>query len=94
MQEQTDHLTIDVLTIFPSMLKGFLEESMLKRAVDRGAVAFNVVNLRDFTDERHKTTDDRPFGGGPGMVMKPEPIFRADNCPTRRFARGVDDATG
>ena len=77
MQEQTDHLTIDVLTIFPSMLKGFLEESMLKRAVDRGAVAFNVVNLRDFTDDRHKTTDDRPFGGGPGMVMKPEPIFRA-----------------
>ena len=77
MQEQTDHLTIDVLTIFPSMLKGFLEESMLKRAVDRNAVAFNVVNLRDFTDDRHKTTDDRPFGGGPGMVMKPEPIFRA-----------------
>lgn len=68
---------IDVITIFPGMLKGFLEESMLKRAVKLGIVEFNVVNLRDFTHDDHRTTDDRPFGGGPGMVMKPEPIFEA-----------------
>ena len=68
---------IDVITIFPGMLKGFLEESMLKRAVNLGLVNFGTVNLRDFTHDVHRTTDDRPFGGGPGMVMKPEPIFEA-----------------
>ena len=68
---------IDVLTIFPGMLRGFLEESMLKRAVESGLVEFGAVNLRDFTHDTHRTTDDRPFGGGPGMVMKPEPIFEA-----------------
>jgi tRNA (guanine37-N1)-methyltransferase len=50
---------------------------MLKRAQDQGAVAIRVVNLRDFTTDRHQTTDDRPFGGGAGMVMKPEPMFKA-----------------
>jgi tRNA (guanine37-N1)-methyltransferase len=59
------------------MLKGFLEESMLKRAAARGAVSFGVIDLRTFTDDAHRTTDDRPYGGGPGMVMMPEPIFRA-----------------
>ncbi|MEI6563299.1 MAG: tRNA (guanosine(37)-N1)-methyltransferase TrmD [bacterium] len=68
---------IDVITIFPGMLKGFLEESILKRAALKGAVIFNTVELRHFTTDRHQTTDDRPFGGGPGMVMKPEPLFKA-----------------
>jgi tRNA (guanine37-N1)-methyltransferase len=70
-------LKIDVLTIFPGMLDGFLGESMLKRAARSGAVEVRVVNLRDFTTDVHRTTDDRPYGGGPGMVMKPEPIFAA-----------------
>lgn len=70
-------LKIDVITIFPQMLDGFLRESMMKRAVDAGLVEFNTVNLRDFTEDKHNTTDDRPFGGGPGMVMKPEPMFAA-----------------
>lgn len=70
-------LRIDVITIFPGMLKGFLEESILKRATQKGAVVFNTVDLRAFTTDRHQTTDDRPFGGGPGMVMKPEPLFKA-----------------
>jgi tRNA (guanine37-N1)-methyltransferase len=70
-------LKIDVITIFPAMLSGFLEESMLRRATDQGAVCFRVVNLRDFTADRHRTTDDRPYGGGPGMVMKPDPFFAA-----------------
>lgn len=73
----SEPVRIDVITIFPGMLKGFLEESMLKRAVKLGLVQFGTVNLRDFTHDVHKTTDDRPFGGGPGMVMKPEPIFDA-----------------
>jgi tRNA (guanine37-N1)-methyltransferase len=72
-----DPLKIDVITIFPRMLDGFLGESMLKRAARSGAVEFRVINLRDFTDDVHRTTDDRPYGGGPGMIMKPEPIFKA-----------------
>ncbi len=59
------------------MLTGFLQESMLKRAAARGQVLFNTVDLRDFTTDVHRTTDDRPYGGGPGMVMKPEPMFAA-----------------
>lgn len=70
-------LKIDVITIFPGMLKGFLEESILKRAAQKGCVVFNTVDLRRFTTDRHQTTDDRPFGGGAGMVMKPEPLFDA-----------------
>ncbi len=70
-------LQVDVITIFPGMLEGFLGESMLKRAAKAGFVEFRVINLRDFTTDRHRTTDDRPYGGGPGMVMKPEPVFAA-----------------
>jgi len=66
-----------VITIFPSMLEGFLGESIIRRAREAGLVQIRLVNLRDFTSDRHRTTDDRPYGGGPGMVMKPEPIFRA-----------------
>jgi tRNA (guanine37-N1)-methyltransferase len=70
-------LKIDVITIFPQMLNGFLQESMMKRAADAGLVEFRAINLRDFTTDKHSKTDDRPFGGGPGMVMKVEPIFAA-----------------
>ena len=70
-------LKIDVVTLFPGMLGGFLEESMMKRAATAGLVDFNMVNPRDFTTDKHNTTDDRPFGGGPGMVMKCEPLFAA-----------------
>lgn len=70
-------MKIDVITIFPDMLDGFTGQSMMKRAAKAGYVTFRGLNLRDFTDDKHRTTDDRPFGGGPGMVMKPEPIFRA-----------------
>jgi tRNA (guanine37-N1)-methyltransferase len=70
-------MRIDVITIFPEMLDGFLGQSMMKRAAKAGRVSFNGVNLRDFAEDKHRTTDERPFGGGPGMVMKPEPIFKA-----------------
>ncbi|MFW5871118.1 MAG: tRNA (guanosine(37)-N1)-methyltransferase TrmD [Verrucomicrobiota bacterium] len=70
-------LLIDVVTIFPEMLDGFLSESILGRARKKGLVEIRTINLRNFTEDAHRTTDDRPYGGGPGMVMKPEPIFRA-----------------
>lgn len=70
-------LEIDVITIFPRVLDGFLGESMMKRAEKMGAVSFHAIDLRDFTTDRHRTTDDRPYGGGPGMVMKCEPLFKA-----------------
>ncbi|MCC7300256.1 MAG: tRNA (guanosine(37)-N1)-methyltransferase TrmD [Verrucomicrobia bacterium] len=70
-------MQIDVITLFPEMLDGFLGQSMMKRAAQAGHVTFHGINLRDFAEDKHRTTDERPFGGGPGMVMKPEPIFKA-----------------
>lgn len=70
-------LKIDIITIFPQMLDGFLNESMLRRASEARLVEFRAINLRDFATDKHQRTDDRPFGGGPGMVMKPEPLFAA-----------------
>ncbi|MGD9612252.1 MAG: tRNA (guanosine(37)-N1)-methyltransferase TrmD [Kiritimatiellia bacterium] len=70
-------LQIDVVTIFPRMLDSILGESILKRAQKAGLVRIRCVNLRDFATGAHLTTDDRPYGGGPGMVMKPEPVFKA-----------------
>jgi len=70
-------LRIDVLTVFPGMLRGFLEESMLRRAAKQGAVVFRTVDLRDFAHDARRTADDRPYSGGPGMIMKPELWFEA-----------------
>ncbi len=82
-------MRIDVITIFPGMLDGFLKESMLKRAAASGKVVFNTIDLRDFTTDVHRTTDDRPYGGGPGMVMKPEPIFAAVESVRTEGARVI-----
>ena len=70
-------LKIDIITIFPHMLDSVLGESILKRAQAAGLVEIRCVNLRDYATGVHLTTDDRPYGGGPGMVMKPEPVFKA-----------------
>lgn len=70
-------LRIDVLTIFPGMLKGFVSESILRRAIAMGAVDIHVVDLRDFAHDARGTLDDKPYGGGAGMLMKPEPLFEA-----------------
>ena len=70
-------MKIDVLTLFPAMFAGPLDESIVQRARKSGAVDLTVRNLRDYTHDRHKTVDDKPFGGGPGMLLKPEPIFEA-----------------
>ena len=70
-------LQIDVVTLFPDMFQGFAGVSMIRRAVRMGAVNIRMVDLRDFSQDARKTADDRPYGGGPGMLMKPEPIFEA-----------------
>jgi tRNA (guanine37-N1)-methyltransferase len=70
-------LHIDVLTLFPRMLDGFLNESILGKGIESQKLAVKVHDLRAWTTDRHKTADDRPFGGGAGMVMKPEPVFAA-----------------
>ena len=70
-------MTIDVVTIFPRMVEAALAEGVIGRARERGVIDILARDLRDFTTDRHRTVDDVPYGGGPGMVMKPEPIFRA-----------------
>jgi len=71
------YLEINILTIFPDMFKGPFEESILKRAQEKGLIKINIFNLRDFTYDKHKTVDDYSYGGGPGMVLKPQPIWEA-----------------
>jgi tRNA (guanine37-N1)-methyltransferase len=70
-------MKVDVLTLFPGMFRGPFDESIIKRARDIGALDLRIHNLRDWTHDRHRTVDDKPFGGGPGMLLKPEPIFEA-----------------
>jgi len=70
-------MQIDVFTLFPAMFLGPLQESILKRAQERGTLAIYLHQIRDYAFDRHQMTDDLPYGGGQGMVMRPEPIFRA-----------------
>ena len=70
-------MKIDVLTLFPGMFPGPLDESIIKRACESGRLRLGIHDLRDYTHDRHRTVDDRPFGGGPGMLIKPEPLFEA-----------------
>jgi tRNA (guanine37-N1)-methyltransferase len=70
-------LRIDIVTLFPGMFRGPFDESIVARASKAGVVEIKLHNLRDWTHDRHRTVDDRPFGGGAGMVLKPEPLFEA-----------------
>ena len=70
-------MRIDILTLFPAMFRGPFDESIVKRAVEAGAVSIHVHDIRDWAEGRHKVADDYPYGGGPGMVLKPEPVFAA-----------------
>ena len=70
-------ITFDVVTIFPKIFQSFLKESFIKKAQEKGLIKIRIHNLRDFTTDKHKTVDDRPYGGGLGMVLKIEPIVRA-----------------
>ena len=70
-------MRIDIFTLFPEMFDSPFGVGIFKRAVDRGLVMVNIHNIRDYTHDKHHTADDYPYGGGAGMVMKPEPIFEA-----------------
>ena len=70
-------LKVDIISVQPGMFRGFLEQSMVARAVTKGAAEINILDLRDFTHDKRRTVDDKPYGGGPGMLMKCEPWFEA-----------------
>ncbi|OGO05123.1 MAG: tRNA (guanosine(37)-N1)-methyltransferase TrmD [Chloroflexi bacterium RBG_13_54_8] len=70
-------MRIDILSLFPKMFDGPFGDSIIKRAIDRGLVSILVHNIRDFTHDKHCTVDDAPYGGGSGMILKPEPLFEA-----------------
>lgn len=72
-----DAMHVDILTLFPQMFPGYLNESILKRAQEAGLLAIQLHNLRDYASGKHRVTDEPPYGGGGGMVLKPEPIFTA-----------------
>ncbi|MCA1053490.1 tRNA (guanosine(37)-N1)-methyltransferase TrmD [Rossellomorea aquimaris] len=76
-------MKIDVLSLFPSMFEGVFGESILKKANEKNAAAYNVVNFREYADNKHNQVDDYPYGGGAGMVLKPQPIFDAVESLTK-----------
>ena len=80
-------MDVDVLTIFPHMFPGPLGDSITGRALVAGVVRLNAVDIRDFTTDRHRSTDDYPYGGGPGMVMRPEPLVAAVESVRRPSSR-------
>ena len=82
-------MKIDVLTLFPAMFAGPLDESIVMRARRSGLLDLTLHQLRDYAHDRHKTVDDRPFGGGPGMLLKPEPIFEAVEHLAREKTRVI-----
>jgi tRNA (guanine37-N1)-methyltransferase len=79
-------MRFDVLTLFPEIFQGYLTQSLLKLALDNGLVEIHLWNFRDWTKDRHHSVDDRPFGGGPGMVIMPEPVFAAVEDVQQRAA--------
>jgi len=84
-------MRFELITIFPEFFAGPLEHGIVRRAREAGLIDVRVQDLREFTQDRHRTVDDRPFGGGEGMVMKPEPLFEAVEA---LLGRGVGDALG
>src|SRR4029450_5722830 len=83
-------MKFDIVTIFPRMIDAALAEGVVSRGIERGLVDVQVHDLREYTVDRHRTVDDVPYGGGPGMVMKPEPLARA--VEDIRARRGAPDA--
>ena len=82
-------IRFDILTIFPHVFDAYFGESILKRAVQQKRFAFHLHNIRNYTADKHRTVDDRPYGGGPGMVMKVEPIYKALQALPRKARRRV-----
>jgi tRNA (guanine37-N1)-methyltransferase len=82
-------MRFDVLTLFPEIFSGYLGQSLLKKAIDRGLISVHLHNIRDWTTDKHQSVDDRPFGGGPGMVIKVEPVVECVEA-----VRGYDERAG
>src|SRR6059058_6112868 len=82
-------MDVDVLTIFPQMFPGPLGDSITGRALEAGLVRLNAVDIRSFATDRHRSTDDYPYGGGPGMVMRPEPLVAAVEAVQRPASRVI-----
>ncbi|MDQ1913264.1 tRNA (guanosine(37)-N1)-methyltransferase TrmD [Paenibacillus sp. GD4] len=80
-------MRIDVLTLFPAMFEGVFHSSILGKAQEKGLVSLNTTNFRDYANNKHNTVDDYPYGGGGGMVLKPEPIFTAVEDITKGYTR-------
>lgn len=77
-------MRFDIITIFPEIFRGVFEFGIIRRAVEASLIEIKIHDLRDYTHDRHRQVDDRPFGGGAGMVMKPEPLFRAVEALTHK----------
>src|SRR3989442_2879016 len=88
-RRERSSMKIDVVTLFPEMFAGTLDVSIVQRARNAGLLDLAIHNLRDWTHDRHKTVDDKPFGGGPGMVLKPEPLFEAIESLARDNTRVI-----
>ena len=83
-------MQFDVLTLFPDMFPGYLGQSLLNKAIENGLVSVNLHDIRAWANDKHHKVDDRPFGGGPGMVIKPEPVVEAVEDVQGRDRRGRD----
>lgn len=84
----TTMLTFHIITIFPEAFDSYLKTSLLKKAQERRLIKFHLVNLRDFANDKHRKVDDSPYGGGPGMVLKIEPIYKAVKFLKSRLRQG------
>src|SRR5579883_1508189 len=82
-------MRIDFVTLFPDMIRQALQESIIGRAQERGLLSLGFVNPRDFSEDKHRKVDDRPYGGGAGMVMMPEPVYRAVKSAAKKGARTI-----
>ena len=87
-----NNMTFHIITIFPYIFDSYFSESIIKRAQKNKLIDIKIHNLRDWTTDKHKTVDDTPFGGGAGMVMKIEPLYKALNSPLIKGARGIASA--
>src|SRR5580700_5890689 len=85
-------MRFDIVTIFPEFFVGTLDHGIVRRARESGLIDVHIQDLRQFTHDRHRTVDDRPFGGGEGMVLKPEPLFEAAESLSLRTAPGGEAA--
>jgi len=87
-------MRFDVLTLFPEIFSGYMTQSLLKLAIDRSLVSIQLHNIRDWSRDKHKCVDDRPFGGGPGMVIKPEPVVEAVEAVQKEVSQSEGEKPG